>query len=297
MNRIKAPLLLFSLLAVWGTIGSIAYKVITKSPFYHYAKSPTAFSQPGTVVEPEELQIKVEKILKTLPGTWGVYFEELDDSQNFKINPERIFYAASLNKVPILIAYFEQVEKGAIDPQSPVIYLEQDAESGDGSIQDLPFGTQLTFEETVTKMIKESDNVAKNILIREVGYNNIKSVINRVGAKQTYLPDNLTTTADMTKFFKAIYHNQLTSKKYSQLMLALLTKTNFEERLPQPLPDEVHVAHKIGSWPPTSSYHDCGIIFADSPYLLCILNENAPYSEAIEGLRKISNVVYNTVTQ
>ncbi|MCG2686352.1 class A beta-lactamase-related serine hydrolase, partial [Candidatus Parcubacteria bacterium] len=253
MDRLKVPLLLVSLVMVWGTIGSVVWQVIDQSPLFEHLELLQETNSPlvAPTTTPDVLQIKseIEELIQQLPGTWGVYFEDLETSQNFGINETRKFYAASLSKVPILIAYFEQIEKGELSPRDKVTYMDTDFESGDGSIRQSPLGTEFTLNQVVTKLIKESDNVAKNILIRKVGYQNIKSVIERVGANDTYLPDNVTTTADMVKFFQAIYTNQLTSKSSSSQMIGLLTDTYFEDRLPQPLPENVQVAHKIGTWP------------------------------------------------
>src|SRR3712207_1653030 len=50
-----------------------------------------------------------------------------------------------------------------------------------------------------------------------------------------------------------------TNPRLSADMLELMTNTSFEDRLPEPLPEETRVAHKIGSYGDTFS--DAGIVF------------------------------------
>jgi hypothetical protein len=58
---------------------------------------------------------------------------------------------------------------------------------------------------------------------------------------------------------KAIADPSYTSPRLSAEMLALMTNTSFEDRLPEPLSEETRVAHKIGSYGDTFS--DAGIVF------------------------------------
>src|SRR3712207_8321828 len=44
-----------------------------------------------------------------------------------------------------------------------------------------------------------------------------------------------------------------TNPRLSADMLELMTNTSFEDRLPEPLPEETRVAHKIGSYESTFS--------------------------------------------
>src|SRR3712207_7557037 len=48
---------------------------------------------------------------------------------------------------------------------------------------------------------------------------------------------------------------------YTTLFRSLMTNTDFEDRLPQPLPQDARVSHKIGSYGAT--FGDAGLVFPE----------------------------------
>ena len=74
-----------------------------------------------------------------------------------------------------------------------------------------------------------------------------------------FSPNGQGSPNDVLVVLKAIADPSYTSPRLSAEMLALMTNTSFEDRLPEPLPEETRVAHKIGSYGDTFS--DAGIVF------------------------------------
>jgi hypothetical protein len=77
--------------------------------------------------------------------------------------------------------------------------------------------------------------------------------------------------------------------------------TSFEDRLPQPLPKETRVAHKIGSY--ESTFSDAGIVFpAESvgtgrEYYIVVFSEGASEGEARETIQDTSLATYQAFTR
>ncbi|MDP2873690.1 MAG: serine hydrolase [bacterium] len=312
--------LLFLSVALWGTTGYFIYKIAINSRWLGKGQSSTTWATPrksqktkyqATVSshpvnlfaalnkeEPDSLQqlaTITKPILESHQGVFGVYFEDLESGSSFGFNEDRIFYAASLAKVPLLVGTFISLEKKEITVNTSLTYLEEDFEEGDGSIQNQPFGTSFTLDQVLTKLCKESDNAAKNILFRTIATVNIRQVLQTAGAKKTDLKENLSTPKEIASIFKIVYENKVTSKESGTKIFDLLTGTTTEDRLPEPLPKDIVVSHKIGTWPDTDSYHDCGIIFAAKPYILCIMSENSPYGEAVATIQEVSKTIYESL--
>lgn len=309
--------LLFLAVTLWGTTGYFIYKIAVNSRWFGKSESTvnwatprssqktkyqaTVSSQPVDIFnslnkkEPDPLQqlaAITKPILEGHQGVYGVYFEDLASGRNFGFNQDRVFYAASLAKVPLLVGTFISLEKKEITEDTTLTYLEEDFEEGDGSIQNQPFGTSFTLDQVLTKLCKESDNVAKNMLFRTISNANIRQVLQVAVAQKTNLKDNFSTPKEMGSIFKIVYENKVTSKESGTKIFDLLTNTTAEDRLPELLPKDIVVSHKIGTWSDTNSYHDCGIIFAAKPYILCVMSEKATYKEAVETIQEVSKTIY-----
>lgn len=259
-----------------------------------------------------DLKTKVEDTLNASVGSWGIFVEDFKSGQKLGINEEEPFYAASLLKVPTMIAVYQEAEEGNLDFEERLIFTEEDFEGGDGSIQYEAPGTEYSIRELLTRMVKESDNVARRMITRRIGYEPIRDLFEDLGVEGYDLQNNNATARAISSIFKYLYsgsHGVVSNpppadeKSRRDLkptardeMIELLTDTYHEERIPQPLPPGTKVAHKVGTWPETGSWHDCGIVFAENPYLLCLLSKNTTYEEALLVIRKISAAVYDYFT-
>jgi beta-lactamase class A len=100
---------------------------------------------------------------------------------------------------------------------------------------------------------------------------------------------------------QAIADPSYTSPRLSAEMLALMTNTSFEDRLPEPLPEETRVAHKIGSYGDTFS--DAGIVFPEQSggtgpeYYIVVFSEGTTEEEARETIQDISLAAYQALSR
>lgn len=112
--------------------------------------------------------------LQALPNLYPnlsakAFYIDVDTGNYVDLEGGDLIAAASTIKLPILLAFFEEVDKKTIDfNQTLTISPEQIAE-GSGDMQVSPPGTQFTALEVATQMIIKSDNTATNMMIDLLG--------------------------------------------------------------------------------------------------------------------------------
>ncbi|MCG2691677.1 serine hydrolase, partial [Microgenomates group bacterium] len=60
----------------------------------------------------------IAKMLERKSGQYGIYVIDLNSNKQIGINENLKFTAASVGKLPLLIAYYQAVDKGRIDPET-----------------------------------------------------------------------------------------------------------------------------------------------------------------------------------
>jgi beta-lactamase class A len=219
------------------------------------------------------------------------------------LNTDRRFVAASLSKLYALLTLYRAVSQGEMSLEDEITMRYSDVWAyGTGVLSKYPskypVGYTMTLRECAEFMIKESDNTAELMLNRYLEEERIEAELRRIGADSTryWSPINTTTPNDIMLVLKKIADPSYTSPRLSADMLELMTNTAFEDRLPQPLPEETRVAHKIGSY--ESTFSDAGLVFPEESggtgreYYIVVFSEGASEGEAREAIQDISLVTY-----
>jgi beta-lactamase class A len=219
------------------------------------------------------------------------------------LNADRRFVAASLSKLYALLTLYGAVSQGEMSLDDEITMRYSDVWAyGTGVLSKYPskypVGYTMTLRECAEFMIKESDNTAELMLNRYLEEERIEAELRRIGADSTryWSPINTTTPNDIMLVLKKIADPSYTSPQLSADMLELMTNTAFEDRLPEPLPEETRVAHKIGSY--ESTFSDAGLVFPEKSggtgrgYYIVVFSEGASEGEAREAIQDISLVTY-----
>lgn len=259
------------------------------------------------------LQPHLNALAAALPGTAGVVIKDLTSGEAITLNKNEPFPAASIIKLPILWAFFEQVETGRIQPNQRISLNAADQVGGSGVLYTLAPGLNLTLLDLATLMITVSDNTATNILIDHLGLDAIAQTIANLGLTGTKLQrkmfdyerarlgfDNLTTPADTATLLTYLVTPQssLLSPRSRETMLYILEQQQFNERLSRELPnnDTIRFAHKTGTL--SHSEHDAGILYINNkPYILVALTKNLTHNpDAAHFCGQLGLLVYDHVT-
>jgi hypothetical protein len=80
----------------------------------------------------------------------------------------------------------------------------------------------------------------------------------------------------------------------------LLTKTTFKDALAGGVPANVKVAHKYGERGvyednvlAAVELHDCGLVYADTPYYICVMTKGSDEGDLANLIKNISTAIYN----
>ena len=252
----------------------------------------------------EELRSKLSVISQSHAGTHGVMVFDPYSGKTVSLNADRPFVAASLSKLYALLTLYRAASRGELSLDDKITMRSSDVWAyGTGVLYKHPVGYTITLRECAKFTIKESDNTAELLLNRYLEEEKIEAELHRIGADSTryWHPINTTTPNDILLVLKKIADPTYTSPQLSAEMLELMTNTRFEERLPQPLPQETRVAHKIGSYENTLS--DAGIVFPEEiggkgqEYYIVAFCEGAAQEEAIETIQDISLATYQAFSR
>lgn len=236
---------------------------------------------------------EVENLYRDRRGSYGWYVITLGDNQGYGSNFDFSFTAASVNKLPIMIAFLQEVENGNINLDDNYKLASKDMEGGSGTLQYQKLGSSWTYRQLVELSGHYSDNTAINAMHRIIGFGSAQRLTDDQNMTNTNIIKNTSSPKDMAIFLSKIYFSQiLKDHDLINLFYTVLQKTEYEEDLiPEGVPDDILVSHKIG-WQ-IQVWNDCGIVFAAKPYVLCVMNDQIVEAEARELLPQISRKIYS----
>lgn len=237
------------------------------------------------------IEEKVREFVATQPGKYGIFFIDLATDEYFGINDRDSYIAASTSKLPMNLMLYTKFESGEISPDYIVQYIEEDFEPGTGIIQNEPFGTEYTIKEASDLSIRYSDNCAINMIIRNLGIEEICQYILDLGGDIYYTDGNKTSPHDLGLIAKELYRLYLINPDLYGGLIYSLENTLWNDRIKAQLPDEVRVAHKIGNQ--IRTVNDVGIIFASHPFVLAVMTEDVEVETAKTNIAIISKMVYD----
>lgn len=271
-------------------------KPVSISPIPDEPKKSKAFLQFFKKEKnPEALKEKIKRTVNNEWTNYSVLVKDMNSDFSVGINDSLIYSAASVNKVPILVAVYDKAKQGDIDFDAVVTLQEADIQDyGTGKIRYDPPGSTYTVKTLVQLMTQKSDNTAAFILANYiVSLTGIQQYINALGLTQTDIVNNKTSNKDMAILFEKMYRKQITTPALSEELLGLLTDSDFEDRLPALLPPGTVVHHKIGTG--TGVVHDVGLVVHGSTayYIGIFTSDITDEEQAAQLLAKVSKTVYD----
>ncbi|EKQ66679.1 beta-lactamase class A [Leptolyngbyaceae cyanobacterium JSC-12] len=268
-----------------------------------FGKSSSPSGQLLLAQELAPLKTAVQGVVQQYPGfTPGVFLIDLDNNNFVDLSGSASFAAASTIKVPVLIAFFQDVDAGKIRLDEKLTMRKDLIAPESGDMQYLPPGAQFTALETATKMITISDNTATNMLIDRLG--GIQAVNQRfkswgLSATQitNLLPDlkgtNTTSPKELASLMVRVSQGELVSLRSRDRLLDIMRRTVNNSQLPQGLGEGATIAHKTGDI--GTLIGDVGLVDMPSGkrYAAAVLIKRAFNDDrAYDLVQKISRTMY-----
>lgn len=184
-----------------------------------------------------------------------LYFIDLDNGKFVNLNSDAPIPAASTIKIPIAVAFLQDVDAGKIKLNEKLPITKDVVASGAGDIQYNQNQKELSALTTLTKMMVISDNTATNMIIKRLGG---KAVLNKRfqqwGLTQTriqnLLPDlegtNTTTPHELATVLLKLNQGELVSLKSRDRLLGIMQQTKTRTLLPPGLEPDAIISHKTG---------------------------------------------------
>ena len=305
--------IIIGLSTIFGSLASMASSFQTNEPHpkskkvavnqQNKAKLDSLFAIASLGKEITTLKSKLEKLAEKYPDLKPeVFVVDLDSRGFVNIKGKETVSSASTIKLPILVAFFQDVDRGKIGLEEQLVMTKKAVAKGSGNMQYEKPGTRFSALETATRMMTISDNTATNMLIERMGgIEELNERFIKMGLTATQLskplPDltgeNTTSSADLGNLLVKIDAGQLISLRSRDRLLYIMRKIVKDTLLPQGLESGAIIAHKTGDI--KSVLGDVGII--DMPngkrYVASILvkrPDNSP--KAQEFIQKASDVTY-----
>ena len=257
-----------------------------------------------TLAEPlDDLKTKVQNLITQYPQLQAeVFIVDLDQKNYLSLQSAESISAASTIKLPVLIAFFQDVDAGKIDLQEKLTMTKELKAGGSGGMQYQETGRKYSALYTANQMMVTSDNTATNMIIHRLGgQEKLNQRFAEWGLNVTKLrnplPDltgtNTTSAEELGKLLIKIERGELVSLRSRDRMLEIMSKVRTNTLLPQGLERGATIAHKTGDI--GSVLGDVGMI--DMPngkrYVASVFVKrprNDPQARTL--IQKISQVTY-----
>lgn len=217
--------------------------------------------------------------LRTVPGKVGFYYHALD-GEKLQFQAQEPMLAASVIKLPIMVTAFHE----GIDFDEEVEVTQADKVPSCGALTYLHDGLKVTVRDLITLMIILSDNTATNMMIDRLGADKVNQTMVSLGIPGVHLRrkmfdselarqgiENTVTAEGIGMILERMAQHELLGRRADEEMISILLNQRLNGKMPFYLHSMgVKVAHKTGE--DTGITHDVGIVFAQSPFVLCMLS-------------------------
>jgi len=118
-------------------------------------------------------------------GVLGVSVKHLGTGESANLNGDTLFPTASVFKVPVLVEFYRQAERGALSPDQQVGLTERDKVPGSGVLKELSAGLSVSLRDLLSLMMMVSDNTATDLIVGRVGFDGVNATLDELGLHMT----------------------------------------------------------------------------------------------------------------
>lgn len=244
---------------------------------------------------------ELENLCSNYRNVVTFYYTDVHEEYYIQFNSNKVYRTQCTVKAPFVKSMLVYMEENNI-PLDTVIYLQNSQRNRwmGHYLSSYSAGTPFTIRDVIYYCIRNSDNVAYQMLFDYFGTDIFNENAKRVGADlrlDSYIFGE-TSAREMTKLFLDIYNY---NGKYKKEFFTHLSNSNTSPLIRNGIPSNVNVMRKSGSGgSATVGYHDCAIIETKVPYVLVIYTsvntsryyDKTPFTNIASLTYKINTALY-----
>lgn len=210
---------------------------------------------------------------------------DFSSGNEFHMNADEYFIAASVYKLPLAMYYYELIEKGSYSKNQPFLYEPIHYENGGPIGDNYAPGDEIPLQTLLQAMIVDSDNTSGHILYEKIGsWAQFKQVISTYGSREQqpifFSLENVLNSRFTNDVLIYLYQNQEIFANLLEDMKNTTPGDYLQKRISAP------VAQKFGLY--GAANNSAGIVFSDKPYSIAIFTELGDNGDDVIGdLNKI----------
>lgn len=241
----------------------------------------------------------------------SLYVRDLEGGAWTGVGEDDRYVPASLMKVAVLFHALSRIEADPSLARLPLRYPGPDSMPSPDNLAGAPPsihmvpGESYEFAEVLERMVRHSDNHAKDLLTAGIDSEAIDGLMKRVGVPAIFEDgEAVMTPRAYAALFRLLYRSSVFSRGTSEFALDLLREADFDRGLRAGLPAGVPIASKYGiHFDPRrlntgQQLHECGIVYPpERPFVICVMTRSLlkPPSQLAEIIAEISRRAYLTL--
>lgn len=256
--------------------------------------------------EMQDLKKQIQNLMAQYPSIKpSIYAWEYEQGRYLDINSEKIYPAASIIKLPVLVRMFKSIEANQFTIYDEMKMIEPYRSSGSGNLQYSPANKSYTMDYLAKVMIQDSDNTSTNMIMAKLGgMDDINIGLRDWGISKTYvrtwLPDlggtNKTTAADMAKILYNLDNPGFLNINSREYIIDYMSHVKNDRLIQAGLGSGALFIHKTGDI--GTMLGDAGIVYAPNgkKYIVVILAQR-PYNSPLgkDFIVKASSLIYKAI--
>lgn len=212
------------------------------------------------------------------------YYEDITTGFSYSYLADKTYYGCSLIKILDALYLIDKASIGEINlDEETIVYTSNYKVAYSSGMAKRSIGEKITLRDLITYAVSVSDNTAHLMLIDYIGFNNLKSYGQSLGAKVVLTGGDKfgnQTAYDTNIYLKEAYNIITNNEQYGEFLKEIMDndeRNDFNT-------EDIKIYHKYGSY--DINYHDIGLSLEERPYAISILtlHELSNHKEVIQSI-------------